>query len=113
MSEFVQKAKAMNDIGARVLLKDDKHNGSDFTRLIAQQNLASVIQGKSNEREQLEAIHAVLHEWLTVLFGDGRLEPRLQKLEPVAQPLEGQNQDQAAAASTPSPPRSDESEPRS
>ncbi len=81
LEALAEKATALRRIGTRVLLKGDNGNGNRNTLMIAQVNLASVIDGKASEREQVETIHAVLTGWLTVLFADRKLEKALETIK--------------------------------
>jgi|ERR1035441_8467290 hypothetical protein len=81
LAALSDKAQRLRVLGARVLLKDDPGNRNNYTLLIAQISLASVIEGKSTERVQVEAIHSKLSGWLDALFKDGKLEPALKTLK--------------------------------
>ena len=80
LAGLAEKVPLVRKLGARVLLKDQPGNDNKHTLLIAQKTLATIIDRKLTEREQLAAIHAELSKWLEALFGDGRLEPALKSI---------------------------------
>ncbi len=82
LSALASKADDVRKLRARVLLRGERGNGNRHTLLIAQRSVDSVVGPLTSEQEQVDAIYEALHSWAEALFGDGKLEPKLQGLNP-------------------------------
>ncbi len=80
LSVLREKAKQLRLLGPRVLLRDDDGNGNEYSLLMAQEGLNSLISELYEERAQIEAIYHKLYSWVSCLFEDKSLEDMLTSL---------------------------------
>ena len=81
LSVLREKAKQLRLLGPRVLLRDDDGNGNQYSLLMAQEGLNSLIGELYEERAQIEAIYHKLYSWVSCLFEDKSLENMLISLK--------------------------------